>query len=60
VARAATPIVRLLGRRLARLWATLAEARRLNPKLWVKWMTEHTPNLPVVFDGLRKVGLPEE
>jgi hypothetical protein len=60
VARAATPIVRLLGRRLARLWAALAEARRLNPKLSVKWMTKPTPNLPVVFDGLRKVGLPEE
>jgi hypothetical protein len=36
VARAATPIVRLLGRRLARLWAALAEARRLKPKLSVK------------------------
>jgi adenylate cyclase len=38
----------------------LAEARRLNPKLTVKWMKEHTPNLPAVFDGLRKAGLPEE
>ena len=38
----------------------LAEARRLNPKLTVKWMIEHTPNLPPVFDGLRKAGLPEE
>jgi hypothetical protein len=26
----------------------------------VKWMKEHTPNLPAVFDGLRKAGLPEE
>jgi tetratricopeptide (TPR) repeat protein len=40
--------------------AALAEARRLNPKLTVKWMKEHTPNLPAVFDGLRKAGLPEE
>ena len=40
--------------------AALAEARRLNPKLTVKWMIEHTPNLPAVFDGLRKAGLPEE
>jgi tetratricopeptide (TPR) repeat protein len=39
---------------------TLTEARRLNPKLTVKWMVEHTPNLPVVFDGVRKAGLPEE
>ena len=38
----------------------LAEARRLNPKLTVKWMMAHTPNLPPVFDGLRKAGLPEE
>ena len=38
----------------------LAEARRLNPNLTVKWMQEHTPNLPAVFDGLRKAGLPEE
>ena len=38
----------------------LAEARRLNPAITVKWMIEHTPNLPAVFDGLRKAGLPEE
>ena len=25
--------------------ATLAEARRLNPAITVKWMKEHTPNL---------------
>jgi adenylate cyclase len=38
----------------------LAEARRLNSKLTVKWMIAHTPNLPPVFEGLRKAGLPEE
>jgi tetratricopeptide (TPR) repeat protein len=38
----------------------LAEARRLNPAITVKWMKEHTPNLPAVFDGLRKAGLPEK
>jgi TolB-like protein/Flp pilus assembly protein TadD len=38
----------------------LAEARRLNPAVTIKWMKEHTPNLPAVFDGLRKAGLPEE
>jgi len=40
--------------------SALAEARRLNPKLTVKWMIAHTPNLPPVFEGLRKAGLPEE
>ena len=40
--------------------AELAEARRLNPAITVKWMTEHSPNLPAVFDGLRKAGLAEE
>jgi adenylate cyclase len=40
--------------------AALAEARRLNPAITVKWMKEHTPNLPAVFGGLRKAGLPEE
>ncbi len=39
---------------------TLAEARRLNPAITIKWMKEHTPNLPTVFDGLRKAGLPQE
>jgi hypothetical protein len=36
--------------------AALAEARRLNPAITIKWMKEHTPNLPAVFDGLRKAG----
>jgi len=40
--------------------AALAEARCLNPAITIKWMREHTANLPVVFDGLRKAGLPEE
>jgi hypothetical protein len=34
--------------------------RHLNPAITIKWMKEHTPNLPAVFDGLRKAGLPEE
>jgi adenylate cyclase len=38
----------------------LAEARRLNPAITIKWLKEHTPNLPASFDGLRKAGLPEE
>ena len=40
--------------------SALAEARRLDPKLTVKWMIAHTPNLPLVFEGLRKTGLQEE
>jgi adenylate cyclase len=38
----------------------LAEARRLNPKLTVKWMIEHLGDSPAVSEGLRKAGLPEE
>jgi hypothetical protein len=38
----------------------LAQARRLNPAIAVKWMKDHTPNLPAVFDGVPKAGLPEE
>jgi hypothetical protein len=40
--------------------AAVAEARRLNPKLSVKWLAEHKPVLQFAFDGLRKAGLPEE
>ena len=38
----------------------LAEARRLNPDLTVKWAIAHSPNLPKAFEGMRKAGLPEE
>ena len=38
----------------------LAEARRLNPKLTVKSLQSFAPNIPALFDGLRKAGLPEE
>ena len=40
--------------------AASAEARHRNPELTVKWMIEHTKNLPAVFEGLRKAGVPEE
>jgi tetratricopeptide (TPR) repeat protein len=40
--------------------AAIAEARRLNPKLTVKWLSEHLGNPPAVLDGVRKAGLPEE
>jgi adenylate cyclase len=39
----------------------LAEARRLNPELTVKWYAQHVTPPPTVFlDGWRKAGLPEE
>ena len=38
----------------------LAEARRLNPKLTVKWLIDHTSGTPAVLEGVRKAGLPEE
>jgi Flp pilus assembly protein TadD len=39
----------------------LAEARRLEPKLTIKWLAEiYTPGPPPVYEGLRKAGLPEE
>jgi adenylate cyclase len=37
----------------------LAEARRLTPTLTVKWVAKTNP-LPVVLEGLRKAGLPDE
>ena len=54
------------SRSCSRIWNHCAKPnrklkrRRLNPAITLKWLQEHTPNLPVSFDGLRKVGLPEE
>jgi adenylate cyclase len=45
---------------MERATAPLAEARRLNPKLSVKWLTTRKPILQPAFDALRKAGLPEE
>ena len=38
----------------------LAEALRLKPDLTMKWLVAHAPNLPKLFEGQRKAGLPEE
>jgi adenylate cyclase len=38
----------------------LAEARRLYPQLTVKWLQSVAPNIPNLFEGARKAGLPEE
>jgi adenylate cyclase len=40
--------------------SALAEARRLNPKLSVKWLTDRKPILQPAFEGLRRAGLPEQ
>jgi tetratricopeptide (TPR) repeat protein len=41
--------------------SALAEARRLDPRITIKWLTEiYTPGPPPVYEGLRKAGLPEE
>jgi hypothetical protein len=40
--------------------APFAEARRLNPRLSVKWLTGRKPVLQSAFDALRKAGLAEE
>ena len=37
--------------------SSLAEARRINPSLTVKWAIAHSPK---AFEGMRKAGLPEE
>jgi adenylate cyclase len=38
----------------------LAEARRFNPQLTIKWFLENWPVPPMIDEGLRKAGLPEE
>ncbi len=40
--------------------AALAEARRLNPNLTIKWRMAHGPDTPHLYEGLRRAGLPEE
>ena len=40
--------------------APLAEARRLNPRLSIKWLMGRKPILEPAFDALRNTGLPEE
>ena len=40
--------------------AELGAALRLKPDLTMKWFVAHAPNLPKLFEGYRKAGLPEE
>ena len=39
--------------------SALAEARRLNPQLTLKWLQSHSFSIPPLLEGLRKAGLPE-
>jgi adenylate cyclase len=49
-----------LAGRMDEAKAALAEARRLNPALTIKWEMAHAPDIPNLFAGLRKAGLPED
>jgi adenylate cyclase len=40
--------------------SALAQARKVNPQLSIKFLTERKPILKPSFDALRKAGLPEE
>ena len=40
--------------------AAVAQARKLNPKLTIKWLRRRIDVPEVYFEGLRKAGLPEE
>jgi adenylate cyclase len=40
--------------------SALAEARRLNPNLTIKGREARNVSFPLILDGLRKAGLPEE
>ena len=49
-----------LGGKMEEATSALAEARRLNPQLTLKWEQTHSVNIPPLLEGLRKAGLPEE
>jgi hypothetical protein len=38
----------------------LAQARKLNPKLTIKWLSSPVEEPEVIFQGLLKAGLPEQ
>jgi len=48
-----------LGRQLE-AEAAIAQARKLNPKLTIKWYRARIDVPEVYYEGLRKAGLPEE
>jgi len=40
--------------------AAVAQARKLSPKLTIKWLRARLDVPEVYFEGLRKAGLPDE
>ena len=40
--------------------SALAEGRRLNPELTLKWLQTHSSSIPPLLEGLTKAGLPDE
>jgi tetratricopeptide (TPR) repeat protein len=48
-----------LGGKMEEAASALAEARRLNPELTIKWSQTHSSSVPRLLEGLRKAGLPE-
>jgi adenylate cyclase len=40
--------------------AAVAQARKLNPKLTIKWLRARIEDPETIYEGLRKAGLPEE
>jgi adenylate cyclase len=49
-----------LADRMDEAKAAVAQARHLNPQLTIEWEKAHAPNIPNLFDGLRKAGLPAD
>jgi tetratricopeptide (TPR) repeat protein len=49
-----------LDGRMEEATSALAEARRLNPELTLKWQQTNSVNIQPLLEGLRKAGLPEE
>ena len=48
-----------LAGRMDEAKSALAEARGLREGLTVEWLMAHAPNVPRLFEGVRKAGLPE-
>ena len=48
-----------LAGRMDEAKSALADARRLKEGLTVEWLMAHAPNVPRLFEGVRKAGLPE-
>ena len=46
-----------LGGKMDEAKAEPEQARRSSPELTVKWMIEHSPNLPAVFEGPAQGGV---